>query len=301
MSAPAPPAPRPAALPLAERPVTTLKGVGPSVAEHLARLGIGTVQDLLFHLPLRYEDRTRVTPIGALQHGVDAVVEGVVELAEVAFRGRRQLLARIADGTGTLTLRFFHFSRAQQDGLQRGITVRCFGEARRGKQGLEMVHPEYRFVDAAVSAKLAETLTPIYPATEGTQQGRLRGLTTQALIALERDASFRELLPDAVLARFAGDYGWPDLRAALRYVHRPPVEASLAELAGGKHPTQRRLAFEELLAQHLSLKQLRQQNDARPAHPLAGAMAVDRTATKRAIASRHSMFDASPRIAVYAM
>ena len=121
--------------PLAERPITTLKGVGEKLAELLARIGVRSVQDLLFHLPQRYEDRTQVTPIGALGMGGDAVVEGEVELAEVVFRPRRQLLARISDGTGTLTLRFFHFSRAQQEGLARGTRLRCFGEARRSSRG----------------------------------------------------------------------------------------------------------------------------------------------------------------------
>jgi ATP-dependent DNA helicase RecG len=262
-----------APVPLSERSVTALKGVGDKLAELLARLGIRTVQDLLFHLPQRYEDRTQVTPIGALGGGGDAVVEGEVELAEVVFRPRRQLLARISDGTGTLTLRFFHFSRAQQEGLARGMRLRCFGEARRTSRGLEMVHPEYRATDPGTSARLAETLTPIYPATEGLQQGRLRGLTTQALMQLDRDGALEELLPEAVRARHA----FPELKAALRYAHRPPAEAALAELGAGRHPTQRRLAFEELLAHHLSLKRLRQITDAKHAAPLAAGkrMLVD--------------------------
>ena len=255
--------------PLDQRPITALKGVGDKLAELLARIGIRSVQDLLFHLPQRYEDRTQVSPIGALGAGGDAVVEGEVELAEVVFRPRRQLLARISDGTGTLTLRFFHFSRAQQEGLARGTRLRCFGEARRSSRGLEMVHPEYRVTDQGVSARLAETLTPIYPATEGLQQGRLRGLTTQALMLLDRDGGLAELLPEALRARL----GFPELKAALRYAHRPPAEAALAELGAGMHPTQRRLAFEELLAHHLSLKQLRLQTDAKRAPPLAPAKA----------------------------
>ncbi len=258
--------------PLSDRKITALKGVGDKLADLLARLGIRSVQDLLFLLPQRYEDRTRVSPIGTLfsdsRAGGDVVVEGEVELAEIVFRPRRQLLARISDGTGTLTLRFFHFSRAQHEGLARGTRLRCFGEARRSSRGLEMVHPEYRFTDESVSARLAETLTPIYPATEGLQQGRLRGLTTQALMQLDRDGVLEELLPESVRAR----HGFPELKAALRYAHRPPAEASLAELGAGMHPTQRRLAFEELLAHHLSLKQLRQQTDAKHAPPLVASV-----------------------------
>jgi ATP-dependent DNA helicase RecG len=198
---------------------------------------------------------------------VTAVVEGEVELAEVAFRGRRQLLARISDGTGALTLRFFHFSRAQQEGLARGARVRAYGEARRGKQTLEMVHPEYRFATVEQSEKLAETLTPVYPMTEGVPQGRLRGLTTQALNLLEREPQgLVELLPAEVLALAKG----AELKSALRYVHRPPVGASLEELGTGRHPAQRRLAFEELLAHHLSLRQARLAAQTQPAPPLAG-------------------------------
>src|SRR5690606_33214520 len=113
------------------RPVTALRGVGEALAEKLARLGITTVQDLLFLLPLRYEDRTSITPLGALSIGERAVVEGEVQLTEVTFRGRRQMLCRIGDGSGWLTLRFFYFSNSQQTALARGVRVRCYGEIRR--------------------------------------------------------------------------------------------------------------------------------------------------------------------------
>ncbi len=147
--------------PLDERPVTSLRGVGPALAATLERLGLRTVQDLLFHLPLRYEDRTRVVPIGTLRAGDRAVIEGVIQLAEVVFRRRRALLCRIADGSGSLTLRFFHFSAAQQEGLARGARVRCFGEVRPGPGGLEIVHPEYRKLTPGVSAPADESLTPV--------------------------------------------------------------------------------------------------------------------------------------------
>ena len=121
--------------------VRELKGVGPKMADKLAGLGIHTVQDLLFHLPLRYQDRTRITPIGALQPGIDAVIEGEVRAADIAFGRRRSLVCRLQDHTGTVTLRFFHFSAAQKENLTNGVTLRCFGEARRGASGLEMYHP----------------------------------------------------------------------------------------------------------------------------------------------------------------
>ena len=127
--------------PAEQRPITALRGVGAAFAERLQRLGVAQVQDLLFVRPLRYEDRTQLAPIGSLEAGMRAALEGEVQLTEVAFRGRRQLLSRIADGSGFLTLRFFHFSGAQQAGLARGTRIRCFGEVRRGPFGLEIIHP----------------------------------------------------------------------------------------------------------------------------------------------------------------
>ncbi len=163
------------------KPVTVLRGVGESLAARLRTLGVETTQDLLFLLPLRYEDRTRIVPLGELRPGQRASVEGDVLLTEVAFRGRRQMLCRIADGSGFLTLRFFYFTAQQQQGLARGARVRCFGEARRGPKGLEFVHPEYRRVDPNAPQPPEEHLTPIYPATEGVTQGRLRLLVKLAL------------------------------------------------------------------------------------------------------------------------
>jgi len=246
-----------------QRPVTALRGVGEALAARLAVLGVERVQDLLFVLPSRYEDRTRVQPIGSLVSGARAVVEGEVQLTEIVFRRRRQLLSRIADGSGFLTLRFFHFSGSQQQGLARGVRLRCFGEVRRGPLGLEMVHPEYRLIfDDRVA--LEEALTPVYPATEGVSQGRLRALITQALKELDGEG-VREWLPTTVLAPL----GLPSLREALRYVHRPPVDADLDELEAGKHPAQRRLAFEELLTHQMVMRRLRESARVEPAWPLA--------------------------------
>jgi ATP-dependent DNA helicase RecG len=250
------------AAPLAERPVTALRGVGPALAESLARLGLRTVQDVLFHLPLRYEDRTRVVPIGSLRNGDRAVIEGEIQLAEVVFRRRRTLLVRIADGTGFVTLRFFHFSAAQQAQLVRGQRLRCFGEARLGPGGLEIVHPEYRRVLGEPGAA-PDALTPIYPTTEGVQQGRLRALTDLALGVLAQGA-LADFVPPGVLDAF----DLPSLESALRFVHRPPPDADVAALLEGRHPAQRRLAFEELLAHQLSLRLLRQQADKDLALPL---------------------------------
>ena len=234
------------------RPITSLKGVGDALAEKLQKLGVFTVQDLLFLLPLRYEDRTRVVPIGALQFGERAVIEGEVQLTEVTFRGRRQLLCRLSDGSGALTLRFFHFSASQQQALARGVRIRCFGEIRRGLGGYEIVHPEYRRVASDAANSVESALTPIYPATEGVQQGRLRQLTDAALREVANDV-IRDWLPPQVLRELE----LPSLRDALIYVHRPPPDASVELMSEGRHPAQRRLAFEELLAHHLSLRLLR--------------------------------------------
>jgi len=239
---------------LESRPVTAQSGVGRALAQRLARLGVETVQDLLFLLPIRYEDRTRLVPIGTLRAGMRAAVAGTVELAEVVFRGRRMLLLRLADGTGFLTLRFFHFNAAQQQQLTRGTRLRCFGEVRRGPLGAEMVHPEYRLADCPDAQAVEGALTPVYPATEGVQQGRLRVLTAQALGALAQ-----EPLVDWLPPGLWRDGELPDLRAALEYLHRPPPDAELGLLQAGRHPAQRRLAFEELLAQQLALRVLREE------------------------------------------
>jgi ATP-dependent DNA helicase RecG len=247
------------------RPVTSLRGVGAALAERLARLGVARVADLLFVLPLRYEDRTRVSAIGELAAGTRAAVEGEVQLTEVAYRRRRQLLSRISDGTGVLTLRFFYFSQSQQANLVRGTRLRVFGEARRGPLGLEMVHPEYRRLLGA-AAPLEQTLTPIYPATEGVTQGRLRALIREALRELGRFG-----LPELLPAGVALPPGLPALHEALEYLHAPPRGAQLAELAAGRHPAQRRLAFEELLAHQLTLRLRKRALKTDPAPPLADA------------------------------
>ena len=238
---------------LDETPVVTLRGVGPKSAEKLAAFGIETIQDVLFHLPRRYEDRTRVVPLGALRPGDHAAAEAVVDLAEVKFGRRRSLLVRVSDGTGSLMLRFFHFSKAQQAGLERGTRLRLYGEVRRGPTSLEMVHPEYQHLAEDVSLPTEERLTPIYPTGDGIHQLTLRNLSEQALAMLD-DANLPEWLPE----RLRDSLGLSDLQAALRYVHRPPVGADLAALEAGTHPGQQRLAFEEMLAHHLSLRAVRQ-------------------------------------------
>ena len=258
------PAAAPAKVSLEQLPLTQLKGVGPALAEKLNALGIQTVLDLLFHLPLRYQDRTRLTPIGALRHGADVVIEGTVAGSAVMFGKRRSLLVKMQDGTGVTNLRFFHFSAAQKNALTTGARVRCFGEARWGKGGLEMNHPEYQILQGAIAAPMATHLTPVYPATEGLQQTRLRKLLEQVLTQLQNNNALPDYLPESLRQqeRFI------PLLDALRLLHQPPPDISMQHLEHGQHPAQLRLVFEELLASYLSLRRLRDEAQAQSAPAL---------------------------------
>lgn len=255
---------------VALQPVTELKGVGTALALKLERLAINTLQDLLFHLPLRYQDRTRLTPIGALSASTEAVIEADVMLTDITFGRRRSLLCRIQDGTGTLTLRFFHFSAQQKNQLDNA-RIRCFGEVRPGPSGLEMIHPEYQVLKPDKLVDLEQSLTPIYPLTEGLTQARIRGLIGQAL-----DRVSQELLPEYLPDRLLEKYRYPHLEASLHYLHRPPIDADQELLFAGMHPAQRRLAFEELLAHNLALKRVRAQVQQIGAHPLKATGRISR-------------------------
>ena len=258
-------------------PVTALRGVGPRLADRLRRLGIRTAEDVLLHLPARYQDRSRVVPIRLLRPGAEAQIEAEVVGAEVTAGGRRFLLCRLRDASGALTLRFFHFSPAQQQLFeQTGTRLRCFGEVRQGYTGLEMIHPECRRLDPD-TPPVSDRLTPIYPATAGLQQFTLRALAEQALAQLDAGALLPELLPPALRAQLQ----LPPVAEAVRLLHRPPSDASLAELDGGRHPARRRLAFEELLAHQLSLRRLRERMRRQAAPPLAGDGGLSRRFLER--------------------
>ena len=238
-------------------PVTRLKGVGPKQAEKLKRLQIISVQDVLFHLPLRYQDRTRVVAIRDLVPGLEVVCTGVVLSSEVLFRGRRSLLCTIADSDGSeLVLRFFHFNQQQQQKLRVGNRLRCFGEVRRGPRRLEMVHPEFQTITPGNDTGSGDTdstnensLTPIYPVTEGLHQLSMRKITDAALSHL-KNAGVDELLPSTY------DVGI-SLKEALLTVHRPQADVDVDGLLSRDHPSVQRLALEELVAHRLSVQQIR--------------------------------------------
>ena len=236
--------------------IDNLRGVGPQLSLKLNKLGLYSIQDLLFHLPLRYIDRTKITPIGGVQPQTEVVIEGEVRASDVVFGRRRSLVCRIQDNTGTTTLRFFHFNKAQQERLKVGARLRCFGEARRGVSGVEFYHPEYQHIDTNQPQQLEETLTPIYPATEGITQSRIRDLCTQALNKLGQQ-SIQELLPLFDNAGLKRQLAY-SLVEALMFLHNPPPGTTLNLLAAGEHPAQQRLAAEELVAHNLSLLRLRQ-------------------------------------------
>ncbi|WP_286264077.1 ATP-dependent DNA helicase RecG [Thalassotalea atypica] len=236
---------------LAQLPISALKGVGPSMVEKFAKLSLHSVQDLLFHLPLRYEDRTRITAIRDLIPGVYTNIIGQVTNSQVIQGRRRMLVVTINDGSGSLDLRFFHFTAAQKNNLSIGTEVRCYGEIQRGPRSFQIVHPEYKQLDNDHAlTPVEETLTPVYPTTDGLRQLTLRNISEQALKRLSM-GSVQELLP----AEFVNEPF--TLAEALAIIHRPPPETSTTQIEEGKHPAQLRLIKEELLAQNLSMLKLR--------------------------------------------
>ncbi|MGB5446741.1 MAG: ATP-dependent DNA helicase RecG [Psychromonas sp.] len=235
---------------LEKMPVTALKGVGIKVAEKLAKIGLHSVSDLLFHLPLHYQDRTRIYPIADLQDGMQVTVQGRIISCNVQVGKRRILKCTISDDSGSVTLNFFHFNAGQQNSFAEGALIKCFGEFRRGYQGFEVTHPDYRLLNSAAQQHVEETLTPVYPTTEGLKQNSLRNLTDQALAHLQQN-QIRELLPTHLLAHPVS------LSDALFYIHRPPPDACIEQLETKTHPAQQRLIVEELLAQQISMLSLR--------------------------------------------
>ncbi|WP_296900866.1 ATP-dependent DNA helicase RecG [Thiohalocapsa sp.] len=272
-----------ASLGLDQIPVTDLKRVGPKLAERLHKLGIDTVADLLFHLPARYQDRSRLRALADLRDGDEALVEGVVTDAQIAHGRRRSLKVWLRDGQadpaaaggGGVLLRFFHFSRAQAEGMRPGAHLRCFGQVRQGPQTLEMVHPEVQYQARDASGPrtgngtaVDAPLTPVYPSTEGLQQISWRSLTDQALALL---TAHPEALSDLVPAAIVQPLGLPMLHQAIQTVHRPPADTPVSELVERSHPACLRLAFDEMLAHQLALRRLRRERR----HLAAAAFAGD--------------------------
>ncbi|PKE27798.1 ATP-dependent DNA helicase RecG [Rahnella sp. AA] len=242
-------------------PLTSLSGVGASQADKLAKLGLETIQDLLLHLPLRYEDRTRLYTINDLLPGIFATVEGEVLRSDISFGRRRMLTCQISDGTGLLTLRFFNFNAAMKNSLAAGRRVMAYGEIKRGTHGAEIIHPEYRVQGENSEVVLQESLTPVYPTTEGIRQATLRKLTDQALELLDT-VPIAELLPEELSRSLI------PLPQALHLLHRPPPDIQLTDLEKGHHPAQRRLIMEELLAHNLSMLAVRAGTQSYKAMPL---------------------------------
>ena len=246
---------------IAEQRVESLKGVGPSLKAKLERLGIFRVGDLLLHLPIRYQDRSRVVPLRDVHPQQECLVQGQVVDSSLGYGRRRSWLVTIEDGTGYLGLRFFHFSKRQQSGLQPGTYVRCFGEIRFGPRGggpgLEMAHPEYRAFTSEPSDPDPE-LTPVYPTTKGLGQNRLRGLIDQAL-SLE----------------WPSDSGAP--YQTLAYLHRPPADAPAADI----ERAQERVALDELTAYYLVMKQRQRDRAKSRALPLPQSQQLGRELLRR--------------------
>jgi ATP-dependent DNA helicase RecG len=231
--------------------VTALTGIGARTATNLEKLGIKTVQDLLFHLPIRYEDKTRIEAIACLSAGMTTLISGKVEFIDVLPRGRKSLICRISDGTGFIDLRFFHFTARQHDSLKPGTMISCFGEIRFGYAGLEMVHPEYAVIYGTDKAVTESQLTPVYPLTEGLNQNTVRKAVKQAIMLSHSDnQALKEWLPENVLQQ----YHYPSLSEAVNTLHAPNPTITIEALHNGDVPALKRLAFEELLAHHLSLK-----------------------------------------------
>jgi ATP-dependent DNA helicase RecG len=249
--------------------VGKLTGIGVQTLNRLEKLGIRTIQDLIFHLPLRYEDRTKIYPIGSLMAGTTVLICGRVEYIDILPRGRKSLVCRISDDTGHITLKFFHFSANQHNTLKPGTLISCFAEVRHGFGGLEMVHPDYQVISNPDVDITQTRLTPIYPLTEGLSQAGLRKAVKQALSIWNSEPnSLIDWIPSSILKKF----GYPSLRVALQTLHAPDDSVSITALQSGSISALKRLAFEELLAHHLSLRISRNKTKAWQA-PVFGACA----------------------------
>jgi len=251
--------------------ITQLNGVGPALAAKLAKLGLHQVEDLLFHLPLRYQDRTRVTPLHALTPRSQHLVDGQITSSALQ-RGRRvSLRVSICQNGAHLGLRFMHFHANQAKSFTEGRNIRCFGEIRPGPQGLEMVHPEYQLFDDT-PPPLADQLTPIYPTTEGISVVRIGQLIELAWQQLEHQHLYiEELLPQQLITQ----YQLPSLQSSLQQLHYPNVGVNIQQLESQVTPAKLRLILEELIAHQLTLSRAKQQTQSLPAPALAAVQNLE--------------------------
>tara|TARA_B100001248_G_scaffold116840_2_gene87429 strand:+ start:2747 stop:4810 length:2064 start_codon:yes stop_codon:yes gene_type:complete len=234
-----------------------LKGVGEKGLIKLNKIGIRTVEDLLFHLPIRYQDKTKLTKISDLEPGNKYFIEGVVEKSNIIFYKKRMFLVRLSDSSGFIQLRFFYFNKSQMRNFSEGQKVRCYGELRLANKVKEMVHPECEFIDRNNIKKLDEYLTPVYPITEGLQQHRIRNIVRQSLAMLKSGKiSFPEILPKKILEK----YNLVDINTALLSIHNPSGNESFEELVDSENINKKRLVFEELLAHQLIFKRIKALN-----------------------------------------
>ena len=238
-------------------PIQNIRGVGPKIADTLSNLGIYQVEDAVFHLPYKYEDRTNLTPIGDAPYETPLLVEGEIVKSTVVFRGRRMLITEIFDGTGRLTMRMFHFAFAQHKNLKEGHRIRCFGTIRHGPKGKEMIHPQYQVFSKDEEVEIEDHLTPIYPSTSNLQQGRLRKLIQGSIIYCQKNNLLKENWETE------DEGGFKDLLSALTFIHNPSTETSLELLSSGQHPAQRKLIKEELVAHILCSGMLKRETELR--------------------------------------
>ncbi|WP_133127933.1 ATP-dependent DNA helicase RecG [Legionella nagasakiensis] len=241
-----------------------LPGVGPTLVKKLAKCGIYTVRDLLFHLPYRYQDRTRITPIQDLRINDWCVIAGRISKTEIKYGKRPMLSCYVDDKTGLLKLRFFHFNKQQIQRLNSGTKIRAFGEIREFASHYEMIHPEYQLLEEDNEYTVEETLTPIYSTTQGLSQHRLRQMVKQALTLCQNEINTLEWMNDEQLQH----YQFQSLPQALACLHNPPPDTCVQLFEAGKHPALQRLAFDELLARRLSMQFAKQQRARLKAPPL---------------------------------
>jgi len=225
--------------------IQSLKGVGPKSASLLNNLGIFTIPDAVMHLPFRYEDRSFITPIGEANYQAPVLIEGEIMKSSVVFRGRRMLFTEIYDGTGKLTMRMFNFAMAQHKALEEGKMIRCYGNITPGPNGKQMIHPQYQVFEKDVEIEIEENLTPIYPTTSGLQQNKLKKIIEDSLRFCEEHNLLKENLNTGNYSEFG------NLLETLKFLHKPPVNTDIEELIEGKHPAQKSLIKEELIAHML--------------------------------------------------